>query len=187
MENGTLKNKASLWQSNANWTFTDFNGTLIRIKNNAASKFLEAQWTGQVLKKDLNDTIHGQFWIQGEADTDGYITLENSKLQNHLLTAVSKNILEVKSKQILFHLSGHFIKKPKQRGKGTENVNHLGKGDVHKSFEKKMSKKNFAVFHFLSLFMSIQKVNIKNICFFLMSKKKTHQKLKQVLTLVQDN
>ena len=97
-ENGTLKNKANLWQSNANWTFQDFNETLIRIENNTANKFLEANFHGQVVTKDLNDTELRQFWIQGKADTDGYTTLENSKSRNHLLTAVSKDSLEIKSK-----------------------------------------------------------------------------------------
>mgnify|MGYP007022729527 CR=1 FL=1 len=40
----------------------------------------------------------GQLWIQGKADPDGYYTLENSKSQNLMLTAISKENLEVKSK-----------------------------------------------------------------------------------------
>ena len=97
MVNGTLKNKASLWQSNANWTF-DFNGTLIRIKNNTANTFLEAKQHGQALTTELKDNELGQLWIQGTADSDGYTTLESSKFQNQILTAVSKNNLEIKSK-----------------------------------------------------------------------------------------
>ena len=97
LENGTLKNKASLWQSNATWTFEDFNGTLIRIKNNTANKFLGTQIDGQVVRQRLDNKL-GQLWIQGEADTDGYYTLENSKSQNLMLTAISKDNLEVKSK-----------------------------------------------------------------------------------------
>jgi hypothetical protein len=52
LENGTLKNKASLWQSTATWTFEEFNKTLIKIKDNAANKFLGAQSDGKVVRKD---------------------------------------------------------------------------------------------------------------------------------------
>ena len=38
-----------------------------------------------------------QLWIQGEADTDGYTTLENSNSKK-LLTAISNNKQEVKGK-----------------------------------------------------------------------------------------
>ena len=107
LENGTLKNKASLWQSNATWTFEKFNGTLIKIKNDAANKFLGAQTHGQVFGEDHKDNELGQLWIQGKADTDGYTTLENSKSQNLMLTAISKDNLEVKSKSISFYLRGH--------------------------------------------------------------------------------
>ena len=44
------------------------------------------------------DNEPGQLWIQGKADPDGYYTLENSKSQNLMLTAISKENLEVKSK-----------------------------------------------------------------------------------------
>ena len=98
LENDTLKNKEGLWQSNATWTFEDFNGTLIRIKNNTANRFLGAQTHGQVFREDRKDNELGQLWIRGKADTDGYYTLENSKSQNLMLTAVSKENLEVKSK-----------------------------------------------------------------------------------------
>ena len=52
LENGTLINKASLWQSTAIWTFVDFNETLIKIKDNTANKFLGAQSDGKVVRKD---------------------------------------------------------------------------------------------------------------------------------------
>ena len=52
LENGTLKNKASLWQSTATWNFEEFNKTLIKIKDNAANKFLGAQSDGKVVRKD---------------------------------------------------------------------------------------------------------------------------------------
>ena len=106
LENGTLKNKASLWQSNATWTFEEFNGTMIMIKNNTANKFL-GEVFGRVVRQDLKDNKVGQLWIQGEADTDGYTTLENSKSQNLMLTVISKDKLQVKSKYISFYLRCH--------------------------------------------------------------------------------
>ena len=102
LENGTLKNKASLWQSTATWNFEEFNKTLIKIKDNDANMFLGAQSDGQVVRKHRKDNAEdnepGQLWIQGKADPDGYYTLENSKSQNLMLTAISKENLEVKSK-----------------------------------------------------------------------------------------
>ena len=98
LENGTLKDKARLWQSNATWTFDDFNGTLIRIKSITANKFLGVQTHEQVFEEDHKDNELGQLWIQGKADTEGYHTLKNSKSQNLMLTAVSDDDLEVKSK-----------------------------------------------------------------------------------------
>ena len=87
-----------LWIQGKNLTIEFFNGTLIRIKNNTANKFLQAEQDGRVLTNDLNDNEVGQIWIQGKADTKGYFTLESSKGQNQMLTAVSKNNLEIKSK-----------------------------------------------------------------------------------------
>ena len=108
LEDGTLKNKASLWQSNATWTFEKSNGTMIMIKNNNANKFLGAQSDGRAVQQDLKDNKVGQLWILGEADTDGYTTLENSKSQNLMLTATSKDKkLQVKSKYISFYLRCH--------------------------------------------------------------------------------
>ena len=98
MENGTLKNKEGLWQSNATWTFEYFNGTLIKIKNNTANKFLGSQSDGQVFGENHKDNELRQLWIKGKADTEGYYTLENSKSQNLMLTALSEDNLEVKGK-----------------------------------------------------------------------------------------
>ena len=88
-----------LWiQDKANLTIEYFNGTLIRIKNNTASKFLHAQKDGQVLTNDPKDNELNKLWIQGKADTEGYFTLENSNHENQMLTAVSQDDLQIKSK-----------------------------------------------------------------------------------------
>ena len=71
LENGKLKNKASLWQSTAIFTFEDFNETLIRIKDNAANKSWE---------KTLKITSLVSF---GSKAKKTLMAIEFLKIQNH--------------------------------------------------------------------------------------------------------
>ena len=87
-----LKNKANFWTSNDEWYFFNVRKmTFITTKN----KVLIAKNDGKVIQEDYEDCSFEQLWKTGKPDTEGYFTLENSKVPK-VLTAISECSLEIK-------------------------------------------------------------------------------------------
>ena len=56
---------------------------------------LEATSDGEVILKDFEEGKADQLWKKGEADAEGYFTLQNSG-ELKVLTAISESSLEIK-------------------------------------------------------------------------------------------
>ena len=103
----TLKDKGNLWQSNDNWSFENGNdGKLIYIKNENSSRFLTANDTlglfyTKVMEESFKEGNSNQLWIQGNATTEGFFTLQNYGLKQ-FLSAQTESTLMIIGKFILF-------------------------------------------------------------------------------------
>ena len=107
MKGKTLKDKGNLWQSNDNWSFENGNdGKLIYIKNENSSRFLTANDTlglfyTIVMEESFKEGNSNQLWIQGNATTEGFFTLQNYGLKQ-FLSAQTESTLMIIGKFILF-------------------------------------------------------------------------------------
>ena len=90
-----LKNKKGLWMSDEQWNFKTNDDDLIHIENIAKTKVLATASDGQIILEDLEDGKAEQLWKKGKPNTEGYFTLENSKLPK-LMTGISSSDLEIK-------------------------------------------------------------------------------------------
>ena len=103
----TLKDKGNLWQSNDNWSFENGNdGKLIYIKNENSSRFLTANDTlglfyTKVMEESFKEGNSNQLWVQGNATTEGFFTLQNYGLKQ-FLSAQTESTLMIIGKFILF-------------------------------------------------------------------------------------
>ena len=88
-----LKNKANIWTSSANWTFTS-KDEFIFIENISLKKTLATTIDGKVIQEDFEANKSEQLWKKGELDTEGYFTLENSNVTKIL--TVTESVLEIK-------------------------------------------------------------------------------------------
>ena len=68
---------------------------MIYIENTSKAKVLQATSDGKVIQESLVEGKADQLWKKGEADADGYFTLQNSG-EPKVLTAISKIFLEIK-------------------------------------------------------------------------------------------
>ena len=75
------------------WNFK-FKDDLIYIENNSNKVFASANGV-KVIEEKYKEGKHEQLWKIGEANTEGYFTLENYKVPK-LLTAISSSILGIK-------------------------------------------------------------------------------------------
>ena len=83
-----LRNKAGFWKGNHEWNFkTKLNSDdLIYIENIKTilsikiTMILEANNGAVMLEVDVEENKAEQLWKKGEPNTEGYFTLENSKL-----------------------------------------------------------------------------------------------------------
>ena len=91
-----LENKEGLWTSDDLWNFKSKNNTFFfYIENTSKTKVLEATSDGKVIQEDFVEDKADQLWKKGEADAEGYFTLQNSG-EPKVLTAISKIFLEIK-------------------------------------------------------------------------------------------
>ena len=82
----------------------------------SATQFLEKTKVlgvigGKVIPEIFQKDRAEQLWKKGEADKDGYFTLQNSKLQK-FLTAISSSGLEIKGKITLRWITGYLKPRP---------------------------------------------------------------------------
>ena len=120
MKGKTLKDKGNLWQSNDNWIFENGNdGKLIYIKNENSNRFLTANdaygsFYIKVMEENFQEGNSNQLWIQGNATTEGFFTLQNYGFKK-FLSAQTESMLIIYGKFILFDeyfiFSVVFIKK----------------------------------------------------------------------------
>ena len=89
-----LKNKEGLWTSEEEWNFKA-KGDLIYIENTSKTKVFETTSDGEVILKDFKEGKAEQLWKKGEPNSEGYSTLENSKVQK-VMTAISSSGLKIK-------------------------------------------------------------------------------------------
>ena len=71
---------------------------MIQIKHDSINKVLGIAYGVKVIEEEIQEDKPEQLWKIGEANTEGYFTLENSKLPK-VMTAVyssSRKILEIK-------------------------------------------------------------------------------------------
>ena len=87
-----LKNKAG----SRKWKFTT-KDELIYINNDSIDKVVGTGNTGRVIEEEIQEGKLEQLWKIGEADTEGYFTLENSKVPK-LLTFISPCSLRIEGK-----------------------------------------------------------------------------------------
>ena len=87
-DNNILTDKANLWQSEDDWSFSA-NGTLgIYIENTSKSKFL-----GVANDNKVNEDSPKQLWKRGLTDSEGYFSLKKS--ESKFLTAMSAVTLKI--------------------------------------------------------------------------------------------
>ena len=67
---------------------------LIYIKNDSINKVVGTTTTGKVIEEEIQEGKLEQLWKIGEADTESYFTLENSKVPK-LLTFISPCSLRI--------------------------------------------------------------------------------------------
>ena len=77
------------------WIFKAKGDDMIYIENTSKAKVLQATSDGKVIQESLVEGKADQLWKKGEADADGYFTLQNSG-EPKVLTAISKIGLEIK-------------------------------------------------------------------------------------------
>ena len=68
---------------------------MIYIENTSKAKVLRATSDGKVIQEFLVEGTADQLWKKGEADSEGYFTLQNSG-KPKILTAISESSLEIK-------------------------------------------------------------------------------------------
>ena len=100
-----LKNKAG----SRKWKFTT-KDELIYVKNDSINKVVGTATTGKVIEEEIQEGKLEQLWKIGEADTEGYFTLENSKVPK-LLTFISPCSLRIEGNFQIDskYLSNHFF------------------------------------------------------------------------------
>ena len=76
------------------WIFKPKDDDLIYIENTSKAKVLGATSDGKVIQEFLVEGKADQLWKKGEADADGYFTLQNSG-EPKVLTAISESSLEI--------------------------------------------------------------------------------------------
>merc|ERR1711971_1272129 len=76
--NKKLKNKERVWKSDDLWIFKAKGDDMIYIENTSKAKVLQATSDGKVIQESLVEGKADQLWKKGEADADGYFTLQNS-------------------------------------------------------------------------------------------------------------
>ena len=91
-------NQEGVWDSNDNWSFRTIDDDLIYIENDSKQKVLKAKSKDKVIEDQLVVVKDSYLWRKGEADNNGYFTLENQKFKHRYLNAKSANKLEIQSK-----------------------------------------------------------------------------------------
>ena len=90
--NNSLQNKRGVWVSDDNWNFgTKFGAKddLFYILNLSQKKYLGITNNDEVILEKFEENKVRQLWKKGKANSEGYFTLENSKVPK-LLTASSE-------------------------------------------------------------------------------------------------
>ena len=82
-----LKNKKGLWISDEQWNFKSSND-LLHIVNISKTKVLGTKSDGHVILEDFEEGKAEQLWRKGMPNSEGYFTLENSKVPK-IMTAIS--------------------------------------------------------------------------------------------------
>ena len=95
LDDNMLKNKAGVWKSVDTWDFTTKDDDWFYIRNNSNEEVFEATSDGKVIQEVLVGGKADQLWKKGEADAEGYFTLQNSG-EPKVLTAISESSLEIK-------------------------------------------------------------------------------------------
>ena len=85
-----LQNKEGLWTSNDKWNFRT-KGDLFYIKNLKERKFLGLKDDGEVIFGALEEGKAHQLWKKGNPNSEGFFTLENSKVPKFLTVVVSNS------------------------------------------------------------------------------------------------
>ena len=91
-------NQEGVWDSNDNWSFRTIDDDIIYIENDSRQKVLKAKSKNKVIEDQLVVVEDSHLWKKGEADNNGYFTLQNQKFKHRYLNAKSANKLEMKSK-----------------------------------------------------------------------------------------
>ena len=89
-----LKNKEGAWKSDDDWDFKPQIDGLIYIENTSKTKVLGSTSDGKVIQEVLVGGKADQLWKKGEADAEGYFTLQNSG-EPKVLTAISESSLKI--------------------------------------------------------------------------------------------
>ena len=93
-----LKTKGGLWISDEEWNFKT-KDDLIYIENISNTKVLGTTIDGEVILEDFEEDKPEQLWKKGEPNSEGYFTLESSKVpkvMTAVLSSASRKILEIK-------------------------------------------------------------------------------------------
>ena len=89
-----LNNKEGLWTSEEEWNLKA-KDEFIYIENTSNTTVLGTTSDGKVILEDVEENKAEQLWKKGEPNSEGYFTLENSKVPK-VLTAISSSSLEIK-------------------------------------------------------------------------------------------
>ena len=68
---------------------------MIYIENSSKRKVLGTVGDGEVILEELEEGKAEQLWTKGESNSEGYFTLENSKVPK-IMTAIGPDSLEIK-------------------------------------------------------------------------------------------
>ena len=95
MSDDVLRNGEDLfWTSDDVWNFKT-KDDFIYIENISKAKVLGTTNNSKAILEVLKEDKAGQLWKKGIPDTNGYFTLENSKVPK-IMTAISSSILQIK-------------------------------------------------------------------------------------------
>ena len=81
--------------SDEQWNFKTNDADLIYIENLSKKKVLATASDGQVILEDHEEGKAEQLWKKGKPNSEGYFTLENSKVPK-IITAISSSTLQIK-------------------------------------------------------------------------------------------
>ena len=97
MDGTSLMNKANVWQTNDEWSFTP-QGAMIYINNTTKNMVLGTAYGDQVIQESFVKDEPGQLWEKGSVNDEGYFTIKNS-MSSKSITAFSSSILKTKGDQ----------------------------------------------------------------------------------------